>query len=37
MRRIMLVLFGVALIVASDACTWASVATTSCPKCPFCP
>jgi hypothetical protein len=36
MRKIMLVLFSLALIVASDAATWASVAK-SCPKCPFCP
>ena len=37
MRRILLVLFGLALIVASDGATWASVATKGCPSCPFCP
>jgi hypothetical protein len=37
MRRIMLVLYSLALIVASDAATWASVVSKNCPKCPFCP
>jgi hypothetical protein len=37
MRRIMLVLFSLAPIVASDAAMWASVASKSCPTCPFCP
>lgn len=38
MKRILVVLFALALMTAGDAASWAMTAMKSCPgKCPFCP
>lgn len=38
MKRIVLALLAVALVVASDATSWANAVVKACPgKCPFCP
>ena len=38
MKRTLLVLFSLALIMASDAAAWVVTAVKSCPgKCPLCP